>query len=403
MDSTNHSVLIVDDERFVLDTTAFILRRLGCVNVFTAESAYDALDHLDNANPPIKLILTDLNMPDVDGVELLRLVSERGYTGDIVLFSGEDPRTLVLAETLAKARKLSVLGSIAKPLKPDELAILLDRRGTIMRMPARPAPDLVTAEKLDAAIKNRQLEPWFQPKICIASKRVVGVEALVRWPDKTAGMIYPDAFIPVAEAHGLIDPLTFLVIQKSAAVSADWRSMGLNLQVAVNVSMNSLHDIGFPDRIADYLNEDTGFASGSLKLEVTESQLMQDLIAPLEVLLRMRLKKIKLSIDDFGTGHSNIGQLRDLPFDELKLDRSYVHGSSTDPHAGTILESTVSMAKKLGMEIVAEGVETEEDLKRVALLGCDQAQGYFISRPLPAEDIPSWVAKWNMRHKTAIS
>jgi len=399
---SDQSVLVVDDEPFVLETTAFILRRLGFKAVYTAERAQQAIEYIDSDDSSISLVLCDLNMPDVDGVELLRMFAERRFEGDIVLFSGEDSRTLKMAESLAKARNLSVLGAVSKPLQVAELSQLLTRQGKVVLQKRRAAPQLVSKERLVRAIENEELEPWFQPKVEIGSKRVVGVEALVRWPNSEEGMIFPDAFIPVAEEHGLIDALTFLVLKKSAAMQAEWQKLGLNLKIAVNVSMDSLYELSFPERVASYLS-DHNVDPSSFQLEVTESRLMEDLVTPLDNLLRLRLKKISLSIDDFGTGHSNLSQLRDLPFDELKLDRSFVQGAATDERTMSLLESSVDIAKKLDMEIIVEGVETLDEWQRVEALGCEVVQGYFVSRPLPGADIPAWVEQWPEQCKSLFS
>jgi len=390
---SNQSVLIVDDEVFVLETTAFILRKLGFKEVYTALSAKLAIDLIASNETPISLVLCDLNMPDVDGVELLRIFAEQNFEGDIVLFSGEDSRTLNMAESLAKARNLSVLGAVSKPLNVAELSQLLVRRGKVLLQKDRAATQLVSKEQLIRGIEEEELEPWFQPKVEIASKRVVGVEALVRWPNGEKGMIFPDAFIPVAEEHGLIDELTFLVLKKSAAMQSEWQKHGLDLKISVNVSMDSLYDLTFPERVESYLSEHNVDPS-TFQLEVTESRLMEDVVRPLDNLLRLRLKKISLSIDDFGTGHSNLTQLRDLPFDELKLDRSFVQGAANNERTESLLESSVDIARKLDMEIVVEGVETLDEWRRVEALGCDVVQGYFVSRPLPGEDIPGWVENW---------
>ena len=390
---SNQSVLIVDDEVFVLETTAFILRKLGFKEVYTALSAKLAIDLIASNETPISLVLCDLNMPDVDGVELLRIFAEQNFEGDIVLFSGEDSRTLNMAESLAKARNLSVLGAVSKPLNVAELSQLLVRRGKVLLQKDRAATQLVSKEQLIRGIEEEELEPWFQPKVEIASKRVVGVEALVRWPNGEKGMIFPDAFIPVAEEHGLIDELTFLVLKKSAAMQSEWQKHGLDLKISVNVSMDSLYDLTFPERVESYLSEHNVDPS-TFQLEVTESRLMEDVVRPLDNLLRLRLKKISLSIDDFGTGHSNLTQLRDLPFDELKLDRSFVQGAANNERTESLLESSVDIARKLDMEIVVEGVETLDEWRRVEAMGCDVVQGYFVSRPLPGEDIPSWVENW---------
>ena len=399
---SNQSVLIVDDEVFVLETTAFILRKLGFKEVYTALSAKLAIDLISSNETPVSLVLCDLNMPDVDGVELLRIFAEQNFEGDIVLFSGEDSRTLNMAESLAKARNLSVLGAVSKPLNVAELSQLLVRRGKVLLQKDRAATQLVSKEQLIRGIEEEELEPWFQPKVEIASKRVVGVEALVRWPNGEKGMIFPDAFIPVAEEHGLIDELTFLVLKKSAAMQSEWQKHGLDLKISVNVSMDSLYDLTFPERVESYLSEHNVDPS-TFQLEVTESRLMEDVVRPLDNLLRLRLKKISLSIDDFGTGHSNLTQLRDLPFDELKLDRSFVQGAANDERAKFLLESSVDIARKLDMEIIVEGVETLEEWRRVEALGCDVLQGYFVSRPLPGEDIPGWVENWPKLCETLFS
>ncbi|MEW8014356.1 MAG: EAL domain-containing response regulator [Candidatus Sedimenticola endophacoides] len=401
MDLTNFSqtVLVVDDERFVLRTTEFVLRRLGFQYVQTADTVADAMQAVLSANPPVGLVLSDLNMHDADGLDLRRRFDEMGYRGDILLFSGEDGQTLTMAESLAKAGGLSVIGTLPKPLQPDRLVQILAQRVGLntqtgqARAKSAQAAVAVPAVMLERAIEAGELVPWFQPKIDIATLTPVAVEALARWPHSARGAIYPNDFIPVAEDHGLIDRLTFVLMAQAARIGAAWRHQGIELKVAFNVSMKSLHEHTFPDSLERALAE-TGGSLGRFQLEVTESQLMEDLVRPLEVLLRLRMKRVRLSIDDFGTGHSNLSQLRDLPFDELKLDRSYVHAARNGERTGVILESTVEMARKLGMTIVAEGVETLDEWMRVKQLGCDQVQGYFAARPMPGDQIPGWIASW---------
>ncbi|GAB6042016.1 EAL domain-containing response regulator [Endothiovibrio diazotrophicus] len=386
------SVLIIDDDEFVLRTTGFQVQRLGYPHVLTAKSAERALALMAEASPPVGVVVTDLNMPGFDGIALLRHFNEQGFDGDVVLISGEDSETLNMAESLARARNLRVLGAVAKPIDPLQLARVLS---TAIAPAAAPPPggQRVSVEQVAAAIEADAFEPWFQPKIDVASREPVGVEALARWPGAPSGPVYPDAFIPVAEAGGLIDALTDRLVDKAVAAGAAWRASGLALKIALNVSMDSLHDPTFPTRFCARI-EARGTSAGQFLLEVTESRLMEELAMPLEVLLRLRMKRVRLSIDDFGTGHSNLAQLRDLPFDELKLDRSYVQGVADGGRTRAILESSVEMAKKLKMSIVAEGVETLEDWRRVEQLGCDQVQGYLTARPMPGDAIPGWVAAW---------
>ncbi|MEW7978693.1 MAG: EAL domain-containing response regulator [Candidatus Sedimenticola endophacoides] len=399
MTNFSQTVLVVDDERFVLRTTEFVLRRLGFKYVQTADTVADAMQAVLSANPPVGLVLSDLNMPDADGLDLLRRFDEMAYRGDILLFSGEDGQTLTMAESLAKARGLAVIGTLPKPLQPDRLVQILAQRVGLdtqtgqARAKSAQAAVAVPAPMLERAIEAGELVPWFQPKIDITTLTPVAVEALARWPHSARGAIYPNDFIPVAEDNGLIDRLTFVLMAQAARIDTAWRRQGIELKVAFNVSMKSLHDHTFPDILERVLAE-AGGRLGHFQLEVTESRLMEDLVRPLEVLLRLRMKRVRLSIDDFGTGHSNLSQLRDLPFDELKLDRSYVHAASNGERTGVILESTVEMARKLGMTIVAEGVETLDEWMRVKQLGCDQVQGYFAARPMPGDQIPGWIASW---------
>jgi EAL domain-containing protein (putative c-di-GMP-specific phosphodiesterase class I) len=166
--------------------------------------------------------------------------------------------------------------------------------------------------------------------------------------------------------------------------------------------MDNLAALDFPDVVAR-LAKDAGVALGTLVLEVTESRLMKDVRGPLEILTRLRLRRIGLSIDDFGTGHSSLAQLRDIPFDELKLDRSFVSGAVDDRAMRTIVESTIAMAHQLGMKVVAEGVETQADWDFLCGLGCDVAQGYFIARPMPGIELPAWRVRWQARQRELVA
>ena len=395
-DRCNGVALVIDDERLAGKTAAALLQRLGFDPVLTAAAGQEALNLITSGHPPIDLVLTDLNMPDLDGIELLRRLDELKFRGDIVLFSGEDSQTLRMAENLARARGLSVLGSLTKPVAPQALReILAKRRETAAPAEARPSQEL-SVEHLAKAIEAGELEPWFQPKIDVARREPVGAEALVRWPHGPTGPVSPGVIVSLAEEHGLIDPLTFLMLEKSVRFRRLWREQGVDLTLAINVSMDSLIRLDFPQRVAD-LVERLGEKAEGVQFEVTESRLMSDLVRVLDVLLRLRLKRFWLAIDDFGTGHSSLAQLRDLPFNKLKLDRSYVQGAGNEERARAILQSSVEMAKRLGMVVVAEGVETLADWQRVERFGCDQVQGYFIARPMPGDAVPAWVRAWPER------
>lgn len=389
------SILIVDDDTFILKTIKHIL---SCNNFFntTTTSSVEVATTLLNDPESIDIILMDLNMPSIDGIEFFRILEDRRYKGGVILISGEDIQTITLAKNLAQARKLSIIGTIAKPITPNQLIPMLNSwkpPNKTLGKSVFPHSNL-TKSNLQSGIEKEELEPWFQPIINIQTGEFVGVEMLARWP-RAEGDIYPDEFIPVAESHNLINQLTFLLIKKAAVWIKHWGNEGHHLHLAINISMNSLHKLDFPDQLLQVIS-DTGISVDQLPLtiEVTESSLAEDLSTPLDNLLRLRMKKIGLSIDDFGTGWSNLTQLHELPFTELKLDLSFVQGAATNERTKAILESTIEMAKQLKMTIVAEGIETKQEWDYIKALECNLAQGYFIARPMPGSDILNWVSNW---------
>lgn len=236
----------------------------------------------------------------------------------------------------------------------------------------------------------------YQPQVELATGQVAGVETLVRWQHPEDGLVGPEHFIPLAEEHHLIDDLTRSMLGHALLQARAWTEAGLRLHVGVNISMDNLGALDFPDFVARALVT-AGVPPEQLVLEVTESRLMTNALSALDILTRLRLKHIGLSIDDFGTGHSSLAQLRDIPFDELKLDKGFVHGAHHDISNRAILEANLGMARQLGMRSVAEGVEDRADWDLLQRMRCDLAQGYFISRPMAGSEIPGWIAQWEPR------
>lgn len=389
-------ILVLDDEPFMLKLLARLLTNLGFTHVATCDNGQAALARVDEAAHTPQLILCDLNMPGMDGSEFVRRLVEHGYAGSLILVSGEDERILQSARTLVQAHHIEVLGSLHKPVQPQALFQLVERWAP----PAQAAQHLqgkgYGVERLALAIASGELVNHYQPKVSVATGDMVGVESLVRWNHPQDGMVFPDQFIGMAEEHGLIDALTQVVLAQALRDSAAWASQGLKLRVAVNVSMANLTTLEFPEQITAAAAA-AGVAPQSIALEVTESQLMKDLRTPLEILTRLRLRRFRLSIDDFGTGHSSLAQLRDAPFDQLKIDQSFVHGAHHNETLRAIFFASLGLAKELGMEVVAEGVEDAADWAFLQKTGCDLAQGYFIARPMPASQIPAWAAAWRQR------
>ncbi|MDP4029869.1 MAG: EAL domain-containing response regulator [Gallionella sp.] len=394
MNNSAINILILDDEPFMHKLLIRMLANLGFISASACDNGHVALELIDSQEACPDLILLDLNMPEMDGLEFVRRLVERHFTGSLILVSGEDERMQQAAEKLAKAHRITVLGHLHKPPSPEGLAGLIGKWLPPSQNESREESTVYGADELRAAIANGELVNYYQPKVAVATRRVVGVETLVRWRHPVDGMVFPDQFIGVAEAHGLIDDLTRAVLAEALAQAKLWQDAGLMLQVAVNLSMDNLSSLDFLEVVA-VLAAKAGVPPQMMELEVTESRLMQDLRIPLEILTRLRLKRFRLSIDDFGIGNSSLAQLRDLPFDELKIDQSFVHGAWENEKLRAMFDHSLGLAKQLGMEVVAEGVEDQADWDFVRKSGCDIAQGYFIARPMPAADLPGWMQSWH--------
>jgi EAL domain-containing protein (putative c-di-GMP-specific phosphodiesterase class I) len=249
---------------------------------------------------------------------------------------------------------------------------------------------LALVEELRAALTTGQLVLHHQPQVDVRTGRTLGAEALVRWAHPVRGLLGPAQFLPLAEAHGLMGALTDEVLRQAVAQAADWRRRGLDLRISVNLSASNLLDTDLPHRVAGLL-ADAGLPAESLVLEVTETVLMGDAERSLAVVTALTALGLTVSIDDFGTGYSSLSYLRDLPVAELKLDRSFTADLLEDPRTEAIVASTIDLAHRLGLRVVAEGVEHDATLARLARLGCDESQGYLHSAPLPADRLADWL------------
>lgn len=399
-DPVNIKILIVDDDTFVLKILTKMLNNQGYMSVDVSDNGLDALEKVDDIDTCPDLIMLDLNMPNMDGIEFVRHLGERKYQGSLVLVSGEDERMLKTAEKLVYAHQIPMLGYLHKPVGPDKLAQIIKKWKPVdTKRQARSHKKTYSAQALQSAISNHELVNYYQPKVSVTTGEVIGVETLVRWQHPKDGLVLPDRFIGIAEQEGLINDLTCLVLEEALAQARIWHEHGDLLRVAINVSMDNLASLDFQDLVVDLVIEN-GLSPQNIVLEVTESQLMGgDTRVPLEILSRLRLKRFHLSIDDFGTGHSSMAQLRDIPFDELKIDRGFVHHAWDDETLQAMYDASLSMAKQLGMEVVAEGVEDADDWAFLRRTGCDYAQGNFVSIPLPAADFAQWMKEWKERLK----
>jgi EAL domain-containing protein (putative c-di-GMP-specific phosphodiesterase class I) len=339
------------------------------------------------------IIIMDLQMPGVDGIELLRDLAADRSSAQVILTSGVDGKVLESALQLGRERGLSMAGMLEKPIRLETLRELL---GTV-----KPIAQSLLATDLAEAIAADQLFLEYQPKLDCRLGRISGVEALVRWRHPSLGIVRPDQFIALAEETDLIHRLTDWVVASAARQAAAWRHENLALGIAVNISAKDLENLDLPERLHRHC-EQVAVDPALMTLELTESNAMREPVQMRDVLTRLRLKGFELSIDDFGTGYSSLVQLQRMPFSEIKIDRSFVAQMMDNTGCRVIVEIIIDLARKLGLTSVAEGVEGEAALESLTAMGCDIAQGYYLSRPLAADGLSGFVRKYHrIRAKSA--
>ena len=397
MENRTMKILILDDDPFMIQLMATMLEKLGYDRITTAERGADALECISSSGSTPDLVLCDLIMPEMDGLEFARNLVTQRYNGALIIVSGADHRILESSEKLLQAHSIRVLGRLHKPFNKDELKELLDKWSPPPEPAGTSRRKVYSPEEIRHAIENRELISFYQPKVDVATGRVVGMESLVRWRHPEDGLVFPDQFIGVAEESGLIDEVTRLVLSNSLSTARAWHDAGMGIGIAINISMDNLKTLDFPDLIDKKIHE-AGVSPDQVTLEITESRLMENHLLSLEVLTRLRLKGFALSIDDFGTGNSTLAQLRDIPFSEMKIDRGFVHEACcANATVRAIYHASLDLARQLGMSVVAVGVEDAEDWDFLRQTGCGMAQGYFIARPMPEDCIPEWLDSWNQR------
>jgi EAL domain-containing protein (putative c-di-GMP-specific phosphodiesterase class I) len=247
--------------------------------------------------------------------------------------------------------------------------------------------------ELRHAVENNEFRLYVQPKVQLSTGKVVGLEALVRWVHPGRGMVFPDQFIPFAEQTGFIRSITRWVLDRAVALSGELEAQGIHLRMSINLSTRDLLDQDLPQKFAEVLQRYKVTAS-SFCLEITESAIMDDPVRAQQTLEGLHAMGVDLSIDDFGTGYSSLAYLKRLPVQELKIDKSFVLKMESDADDAKIVRSTIDLGHNMGLKVVAEGLENVAVWELLARMGCDQGQGYFISKPMPAEQLITWLGHW---------
>lgn len=365
---------IIDDE---IQVRAFITKIL--VNAGFVASQFSRLAEVEAALTLIKpeIIILDLSLVESDAVEIIRSLAASRYSGMVLLISGyHDPATLAEVHKIGKHHGLVMLPFLRKPFRVEELKARLSAVTDL-------TVDIAEGVSLEDALQNNWLELWYQPKIDLKSKLVCGAEALIRLRHPEHGLVSPAAFLP-PPGDPLYQPLTDFVVRRSLA---DWPSFADNritTRLAINVPASILEGPDFVANVRRHLPKHPKFPG--LIVEITESEAISDLELTREIAIQLKLYNIDIAIDDFGTGHSSLARLKELPFAELKLDRSYVDGCSTDKNKRIMCQNVVLLAHKANITAVAEGVETAADLKTLIDMGYDVAQGFFFARPMQSKE-----------------
>ena len=324
------------------------------------------------------VIILDLQLPGTgtDGIQLLRALAGDRCDAHVVLAGVSDRRILQTAMQLGHRRGLKMSGVLEKPLsRPTLRGMLTAFKGV--------SPALLRAD-LVRGLADEQLALDYQPKFSCASRRLIGLEALVRWRHPRLGLLRPDEFLPLAEADGLIDGLTEWVVRKAAEQAVLCRLERRGIGIAVNISAKNIENLDFPDRVST-LCADAGIPPELMTLEFSETGMMRQETGAMDVLTRLRLRGFRLSIDDFGTGYSSFVQLQRMPFSEIKIDKSFVSGMMQNDSCRVIVEIVIDLARRLRMRPVAEGVEDEATFNSLVAMGCDAAQGHYLGAPGPVE------------------
>jgi len=388
-------VLVVDDDEFTLDIVETLLRQIGVTQIEYAVDGSAGLFKLDRATQPFDIVLCDLQMEGMDGIEVLRHLGDATEAPALILLSGSDERMLASVSDLGRKQGLRILAALRKPLALAELSEALHRyepaaMRTNERVLRQAKADLLTPEQIRHGLIDDAVSIHLQPQIGLASDEPVRLECLLRWRDPVRGIVPPAGLLSVAEAHGLVHEITQQVFQLAVETLAELLRDSHDVTISVNLSISDLSILELPELLVR-MAQGAGVPTGRIALEIAEHPALLEPSVEQDVITRLALRGFAVSIDDFGTGYASLQSLGSLPVRELKVHRAFVTGASQRPVSLAILQSSVDLGHQLGLRVIAKGVETAEDLALVRSLGCDAMQGDAIARPMPPEMLHPWL------------
>lgn len=383
---TSPQVLILEDQPFQRGFLASLFNALPGIYSDTAGDGADALAMCQWRN--YDLVVTDLMMPGVDGIQFIQSLAAQEQKPALVLVSSASERMMASARLMAESLGLTVLTVLQKPISPGDVADvmeLLAQYRLIGPLPSAPidSPLYATREDLCNAIANGEIAVWFQPKKSLESGKLEAAEALVRWCHPDLGTLSPGRFLPLIEAHSLESALLRHVLTESIRAQAMWREKGFRVPISINLPPHLLEQGSLPDELLA-LTLQLGGLPADLCFELMESSTTRHVSDYYAGACRLRMKGFGLAQDDFGQGLSSVHNLVSTPFTEVKIDRALVKGCADNSALHSALATVISLGRRLGLNIVAEGVETDEELATLRNLGCTQVQGFLISPAVPA-------------------
>jgi len=375
-----------------------LLGQLGASRVTDVPDGHLALQTLEaGLTPAVNVAIVDLALPGMDGLELIRRLGQMQAEVHVparLVVTGAQPADLLFSvETLAQAYGVELLGVIARPVTAAKLKPLLDNYTPLARPPRKPDGPRFTFQQIGIGLQKRQFEPFFQPKIELATGQVKGLEAFARWRHPEHGVLGPASFMEALEESGRIDFLDWSMIELSVERCRWFQEQGIPVPISLNIAPETLAHPAFVRQIVASL-ERHKVLPDYITFELPESSVLNTDPDFIERLVRLRMMGFGLAIDDYGTGRSNLQLLARIPFTELKIDRSFVDGASKRRPLGTVLRSCLNLAHSLDRMSVAVGVETRQDWDFLQSLGCTYAQGYHIANPMEATAFPGWLADW---------
>ncbi|MDH5425890.1 MAG: EAL domain-containing protein [Gammaproteobacteria bacterium] len=400
MNIEKQKILVVEDDDFQREMVSNSLVAIGAKNVQPAVNGRDALSVLNQVE--MDIVICDLNMPGMDGVELLRHISQLHYSPAIIILSGLDSKLLGSVEKMSHMYGIKLLGAIQKPILPEQLESLITKANRSAQR-WQPSEDThkYSLNEITAGVTRKEFVTFYQPKVDLESGMVVGAEALVRWLHPQDGIVSPYAFIPQLEDNNCIEELSYQVIEQSARDCYALHQMGHKVSIAVNLSVTILNQIDMAEKINKIVC-DQGIETRYITLEITESATVTNHALILENLTRLSIQGFLLSIDDYGTGYSSLQQLTRIPFNELKIDRSFVTDFVDNEYTRIAVKSSIDLAHSLLVKCTAEGIEKAEEMIELKKLGCDLVQGYFISKPVEFESFVDFVNTYNTKNKKQV-